>query len=253
MQDVSATDRLLGRQSSGAGVVEEITCTAAGRALIDDADAAAQRTTLGLAAGGAGDIWVEKAGDTMTGTLTLSRGSTTSDAAMTATVTHSYTSGVGAVCQMTGTVAPTSNSTGEARGFYAVNIGSPSAGVTITSCFGSRIEGLRFGSNQDGLVTNVIGNNAIGSILTATSSASSNVTNSYGVQGTGALTVATPLPGAFPKAGALLAQLKAAEKSMRNASLMARNAAEIFDREAHEIGKPVSWLSDSIDANISRR
>jgi hypothetical protein len=43
--------------------------TAAGHALVDDADAAAQRTTLGLAAGGAGDIWVEKAGDTMTGDL----------------------------------------------------------------------------------------------------------------------------------------------------------------------------------------
>ena len=48
IQDVSATDRLLGRSSSGAGVVEEITCTAAGRALIDDASAADQRTTLGL-------------------------------------------------------------------------------------------------------------------------------------------------------------------------------------------------------------
>jgi len=48
IQNVSATDRLLGRSTAGAGVVEEIACTAAGRALIDDADAAAQRTTLGL-------------------------------------------------------------------------------------------------------------------------------------------------------------------------------------------------------------
>lgn len=48
LQNVSATDRLLGRSSSGAGDVEEITCTAAGRSLLDDADAAAQRTTLGL-------------------------------------------------------------------------------------------------------------------------------------------------------------------------------------------------------------
>ena len=44
----SATDRLLGRATAGAGDWEEITCTAAGRALLDDADAAAQRTTLGL-------------------------------------------------------------------------------------------------------------------------------------------------------------------------------------------------------------
>lgn len=48
IQDVSATDKLLGRSTAGAGVVEEIPLTAAGRALIDDADAAAQRTTLGL-------------------------------------------------------------------------------------------------------------------------------------------------------------------------------------------------------------
>jgi hypothetical protein len=48
LQNVSATDRILGRQSSGAGDVEELVCTAAGRALLDDADASAQRTTLGL-------------------------------------------------------------------------------------------------------------------------------------------------------------------------------------------------------------
>ncbi len=48
IQNVSATDRLLGRATAGAGVVEEIPLTAAGRALIDDANAPAQRTTLGL-------------------------------------------------------------------------------------------------------------------------------------------------------------------------------------------------------------
>jgi len=48
IQNVSATDRILGRSTAGAGDIEEITCTAAGRALIDDADATAQRTTLGL-------------------------------------------------------------------------------------------------------------------------------------------------------------------------------------------------------------
>lgn len=48
IQNVSATDRLLGRSTAGAGDIEEITCTAAGRAILDDADATAQRTTLGL-------------------------------------------------------------------------------------------------------------------------------------------------------------------------------------------------------------
>jgi hypothetical protein len=48
IQNVSATDKLLGRSTAGAGDIEEITCTAAGRALLDDVDNAAQRTTLGL-------------------------------------------------------------------------------------------------------------------------------------------------------------------------------------------------------------
>ena len=50
MQNVTGTDRVLGRSSSGAGVVEEIPMTAAGRALAAGADAAAQRATLGLGA-----------------------------------------------------------------------------------------------------------------------------------------------------------------------------------------------------------
>jgi len=39
--------------------------------LSDLSDAATARTNLGLVAGGAGDIWVEKAGDTITGTLNI--------------------------------------------------------------------------------------------------------------------------------------------------------------------------------------
>jgi hypothetical protein len=48
LQQTSGTNVLLGRSTAGAGNVEEITCTGAGRDLLDDADAAAQRTTLGL-------------------------------------------------------------------------------------------------------------------------------------------------------------------------------------------------------------
>jgi hypothetical protein len=48
MQNVSATDRLLGRSTAGAGDVEEIVCTTYARGILDDADAATARTTLGL-------------------------------------------------------------------------------------------------------------------------------------------------------------------------------------------------------------
>jgi hypothetical protein len=48
IQNVSATDMLLGRVTAGAGIIEEIACTAAGRSLLSGANAAAQRSTLSL-------------------------------------------------------------------------------------------------------------------------------------------------------------------------------------------------------------
>ena len=48
VQDVSATDRILGRSTAGAGIIEEIACTATGRSILDDASVGAVRTTLGL-------------------------------------------------------------------------------------------------------------------------------------------------------------------------------------------------------------
>lgn len=48
IQNVSATDKVLGRSSAGAGDIEEIICTSAGRAILDDATASDQRNTLGL-------------------------------------------------------------------------------------------------------------------------------------------------------------------------------------------------------------
>jgi hypothetical protein len=48
MQNVSATDKLLGRSTAGAGDVEEIAATAFARSLLDDADAATVLATLGM-------------------------------------------------------------------------------------------------------------------------------------------------------------------------------------------------------------
>lgn len=50
IQNVTATDRLLGRSTSGAGDIEEIVCTAFARGLLDDVDSAAARKTIGAAA-----------------------------------------------------------------------------------------------------------------------------------------------------------------------------------------------------------
>jgi len=48
IQNISATDKILGRVSSGAGTIEEITCTSFARNLLDDTDANTVRNTLGL-------------------------------------------------------------------------------------------------------------------------------------------------------------------------------------------------------------
>jgi hypothetical protein len=65
MQNVSATDKVLGRSTSGAGDVEEIACTAAGRALLDDASAAAQRVTLGWTDAAIADAIIATDADTV--------------------------------------------------------------------------------------------------------------------------------------------------------------------------------------------
>jgi len=51
IQNVSATDKILGRSTAGAGSIEEITCTSTARSLLDDTSTSAMRTTLGLAIG----------------------------------------------------------------------------------------------------------------------------------------------------------------------------------------------------------
>lgn len=81
IQNLSGTDLLLGRASAGAGSVEEIPLTAAGRALLADISAAEQRDTLGLGTlATASGTWVN--GSSFSGT---SSGDNTGDQTITLT------------------------------------------------------------------------------------------------------------------------------------------------------------------------
>lgn len=51
MQNVSATDKLLGRSTAGSGDVEEITCTSFARSILDDANEAIFKATVNLEIG----------------------------------------------------------------------------------------------------------------------------------------------------------------------------------------------------------
>lgn len=65
IQNVSATDKILGRSTAGAGTIEEITCTSQARQLLDDTSFSAMRTTLqlgALATTGAADLTSQVSG-----------------------------------------------------------------------------------------------------------------------------------------------------------------------------------------------
>lgn len=92
---LTATDKLLGRASSGAGAVEEIACTAAGRALIDDADARQQCATLGtwrvLASSAVAVSHTGSTTETTLATITVPAGAIGANGALRVTMVWSYT------------------------------------------------------------------------------------------------------------------------------------------------------------------
>jgi hypothetical protein len=126
IQNVSATDRLLGRSSSGAGDVEEITCTSFGRSLISSADAATARTTLSVQ---------PTASPTFTGTATLAAG-----AIVTSTAANSGLSVGGSSKQVRLSFAPSEGT-------------APTSAVTgtayiVSADFGSGYTAMRFEATE---------------------------------------------------------------------------------------------------------
>jgi len=134
IQNVSATDRLLGRSTAGAGSIEEIICTTAGRAILDDADAATQRTTLGL-----GTLATQNG--TFSGTFSgTSSGTNTGD--QTITLTGDITgSGTGSFATTIANNAVT-----------AIKIGS--SAVTTAKVADDAITGIKLADGSTVIVTN---------------------------------------------------------------------------------------------------
>lgn len=164
MQTVSA-NILLGNDASGTAV-EEIACTSAGRALIDDADATAQRTTLGLGSiatqvassvsitggsiTGITDLAVADggtgAGDAATARTNLGAAATSGNLSQFAATTSAQLAGVLSDETGTGLVVFATN-----PALTTPNIGTPSAG-TLTNCSGLPATGITQGGASTGQV-----------------------------------------------------------------------------------------------------
>ena len=173
IQNVSATDRILGRSSAGAGDIEEITCTAAGRALLDDATATDQLTTLGAAAD---NVVVKLSGDqTVAGAKTFSGITTVSN------TTESTTKDTGALVVEGGVGIEKALNVGGNAVINSIHVGTGTAaaptsntvvgngaGATLTSggtenvCIGRNAGAGLSGSSHNVLVGDGAGQNVTG-------------------------------------------------------------------------------------------
>lgn len=155
---MSATDKLLGRSSAGHGAIEEITCTAAGRALLDDANAAAQRTTLGLGSASvenytAATSWTPSDGSGAGLTLTLGTATYIQiGKLMFATFDIQYPATVdGTSAKIAGLPAAAKNT---ANSQHPVIISLNSSGTAFTGIVNDNASTFQFATLAGGLITN---------------------------------------------------------------------------------------------------
>ena len=210
MQFVSSSDRVLGRQSAGPGLIEEITCTAAGRDLLDDASAADQRTTLGagtvnsVSVSTANGVSGTVANPTTSPAITIALGAITpTSVAASGTVTGSNLSGTHTGTSSgtnTGdqTISLTGDVTGTGTGSFAATIANSAVTLsklatlsTYSRLLGSTPSGTSVSELILGTNLSITGNtlNAAGSGGTVTSTS---VTTANGVSGTVANPTTTP-------------------------------------------------------------
>ena len=126
LQPTFGANVVLGRSSISGGTIEEITCTAAGRALLDDANAAAQRTTLGL------------------GNIALATGSWASGSSVSGTNTGDQTITLSGVITGTGTG-------GIATSFVAGSVSTTAladSGVTTAKITDAAITGAKLANDS---------------------------------------------------------------------------------------------------------
>lgn len=161
-------------------------------------NAATARTNLGLVAGGAGDIWVEKAGDTMTGKLVINKSYSDDLGSLTAQETNvtqtptntsaSYRSVIGNLVQATintnynitsGDVVglggyATKDGSGTFAGVYGLNFVAQNLGTgNLNSLYG--VWTATYNSNATAIVSNAYG------IAIASAIATGQITNLYGL------------------------------------------------------------------------
>lgn len=148
LQNVSATDRLLGRSSAGAGVIEEISCTAFGRSVLAAADASAGRTALAAA---------PTASPTFTGAVTVPLGSI---AAPGIALTGAANTGLYFAANGLGF------SSGGARQFNVLNTGEAGFGAAATAGIRLRADYSLTDANSTGFYcANVMNTNTTGAYV----------------------------------------------------------------------------------------